>query len=381
MVTYRRFIALILILILTILILLAQGASQYSPIGKTENPPIIDSGNPGNGLSVTPPNLPSNGGGLPGGGNLPSGINLPTFPGGNLPPGAGLPTGGFGNPSFSLPTGFTPPTFLPPPGISINPPTFNPPTFGNPTINPPTLNPPTAPNIPNNPNITGIPDINFGGNLFDYNKLPRKAQVLPDIQLNLNFEIPYIGYKVSLLGLLMALVFISAVGLLNQYTQFLNSLNSENFIKKRRRMDIKTQSDEEEITNSAIPMTEEIERQRRLLTFRDHVIGIIDQTELRINKITPSETVILGYYDLETAFEKFSTLRRDVGETPLEHATKSFKEGEINNEALETIVQLFYDAKYGEYKKNIEDVKMFINELYELVPDKPEVEVIENEGQ
>ncbi|MHA2252880.1 MAG: hypothetical protein ACXAD7_21130, partial [Candidatus Kariarchaeaceae archaeon] len=77
------------------------------------------------------------------------------------------------------------------------------------------------------------------------------------------------------------------------------------------------------------------ERVRRLLIFKDQVGEVIERSKIRIVRKTPSHTIILGYYELDKAFSRFSALIRSKDITPLEHAHMYFETGEINNEALQ----------------------------------------------
>ncbi|MHA2099614.1 MAG: hypothetical protein ACW99A_13140 [Candidatus Kariarchaeaceae archaeon] len=118
------------------------------------------------------------------------------------------------------------------------------------------------------------------------------------------------------------------------------------------------------------------DRVRRLLIFKDHVGKVIERSKIRIERKTPSHTIILGYYELDNAFSKFTSLKRTKDVTPLEHAHKHFETGEINNDALEKIVELFYRTRFGTLEIIKQEGQDFINCLEKLVMDKTRISEI-----
>ncbi|MHA2030336.1 MAG: hypothetical protein ACW99A_06135 [Candidatus Kariarchaeaceae archaeon] len=112
------------------------------------------------------------------------------------------------------------------------------------------------------------------------------------------------------------------------------------------------------------------ERVRRLLVFKDHVDELIERSKIRIEKKTPSHTIIIGYHELDKAFSEFSSLIRTKDITPLEHANMHFETGEIENKILEKIVELFYLTRFATREITKKDGHKFIDYLNNLVVDK-----------
>lgn len=116
------------------------------------------------------------------------------------------------------------------------------------------------------------------------------------------------------------------------------------------------------------------ERVRKLLIFKDHVDRLIFVSEERIKVESAAHTIIYGYHELDRAFGEFSKLIRSKHMTPLEHSNQHFETGEINNAALESIVNLFYEARYANRNLPKEAGFNFINLLTKLVLEKYEIE-------
>jgi hypothetical protein len=112
------------------------------------------------------------------------------------------------------------------------------------------------------------------------------------------------------------------------------------------------------------------ERVRRLLVFKDHVDELIERSKIRIEKKTPAHTIIIGYHELDRAFSEFTSLVRTKDVTPLEHAHMHFETGEIENEILEKIVELFYLTRFATREITKPDGERFIDYLGDLVVDK-----------
>lgn len=115
------------------------------------------------------------------------------------------------------------------------------------------------------------------------------------------------------------------------------------------------------------------DRVKRLLVFKDHVDGLIERSRVRIERKTPSHTIIIGYHELDRAFGEFSSLIRTKDITPLEHAHKHFETGEIENEILEKIVDLFYLTRFATVEITKADGYKFIEYLDLLVLDKEKI--------
>ncbi|MCH8906809.1 MAG: hypothetical protein IH840_06945 [Candidatus Heimdallarchaeota archaeon] len=119
-----------------------------------------------------------------------------------------------------------------------------------------------------------------------------------------------------------------------------------------------------------------IEREKadRLLKFKEHVSEIIEQARINIKQMTPSEMVITTYHELDEAFAFFARLMRSKDITPLEHAKQTFDSGEINNHALENIVNVFYLSRFALKEVSLEEAEKLIDDLVILVIEKAEIE-------
>lgn len=115
------------------------------------------------------------------------------------------------------------------------------------------------------------------------------------------------------------------------------------------------------------------ERVQRLLVFGDHIRDLVKRSEIRIQKKTPSHTIIIGYYELDEAFSKFTPLKRTSDTTPLEHSRQYFETGEVDNEVLEKIVDLFYLTRFASIEIKMEDGLNFVSYLNRLIPSKSEI--------
>lgn len=115
------------------------------------------------------------------------------------------------------------------------------------------------------------------------------------------------------------------------------------------------------------------ERVKRLLVFNDHIGELIERSKIRIERKTPSHTIIIGYHELDKAFSKFSSLIRTKDVTPLEHSQQHFETGEIDNAALEKIVNLFYFTRFASSEINKQKGYDFIDQLNALVLDKTKI--------
>lgn len=115
------------------------------------------------------------------------------------------------------------------------------------------------------------------------------------------------------------------------------------------------------------------ERVTRLLIFKDHLEELIKRSKIRIERASPSHTIIIGYHELDKAFSEFSSLIRRKDITPLEHAKMHFETGEIDNDVLIQIVDLFYLTRFGHRELVKEDGYKFIENLDVLVIDKNKI--------
>ncbi|RMG19681.1 MAG: DUF4129 domain-containing protein, partial [Methanobacteriota archaeon] len=305
-------------------------------------------------------------------GNIP---NLPSIPPDVLPDvgGEGQDWGiseiDFSNQNPSLPTptetNFPFPSELPS-GIS-KPPSFSQgPGFSKPSAPPPISVQPTSPPQNNNNGSLPLPSINFS-------KMPARSRYMPQFNLSsvLQFDLKLGGFFLQIKISLGQILFFGSVIFLYFATGYLldvlSKIDEDRFIKKKeRKTEMKPDTTSEKLTEEEIKRKRE--RRRRLINFRDHIHVISAWVKANLDSIPPSELVIATYHKLDDAFAKFSKLKRDIGDTPLEHSHKHFEKGEINNDILEQLVHLFYYARYGQRELSLSQAKQMVDLLENLVP-------------
>ncbi|MCE7737118.1 MAG: hypothetical protein GPJ54_19685, partial [Candidatus Heimdallarchaeota archaeon] len=96
-------------------------------------------------------------------------------------------------------------------------------------------------------------------------------------------------------------------------------------------------------------------RLKKLLVFKDHIDKLIERSTERMETTGAEDTIITGYYELDSAFAVFRKLIRTKDITPLEHAKHPFETGEIDNDKLEELVNLFYISRFGDRSMTEQD--------------------------
>jgi len=292
--------------------------------------------------------------------SFPDGFNFSQAIGGQLTPPSDfdpdlIPPGGFINGSFD--GDFSVPSL----------PDFTPPDITVPTFSPPTITP------PGNTGPTGTAtDPGFNNTRGDNNVTlidrQDKARNLPNITIPgfdlFNFDLPTfsIDFQFSLLS---ALFLILMFGLL-----YFNKMLLPDLLSKLSNDDGSTTFEKTFFVHApgiTEDQKEKIERARRLVIFKDHVDELIERSRIRIDEEGPDLTIVKGYHELDKAFASFSKLIRDKSVTPLEHARTNFETGEIDNQILEEIVNLFYLNRFGYRKMTKNDGYDFIDNLIKLV--------------
>ncbi len=371
----RTIFIVILFFLLLSLLYYFQGGSETEGNNEYEPEPVYDT------ESNKPFSPPQNLGDNYGYGQLPTvpADKLPTIPADALPnvdgnngQNWGISSLNAGNPdfSFSQPSApdYTLPTTLPS-GIGTTPSFSKTNKFSRPkiTASVPSKQHPTKTNQPKNNSW-------FQFNGLNFTKLPAKSRYMPQIQLNetISFNVNLFGIKFNYqLTIRQFLFFVSivfmffAVGFL---PSALSRLDKDRFIKKttmsfeidKPATVISPQQSEQEIKRKR-------ERMKRLINFKDHLWVIVEWTKSNMDLYSPRELIIETYHKIDNAFSKFTKLKREIGETPLEHAQKHFEKGEINNAALEDIVETFYLARYGKKELTKQHVLQLLNDLENLV--------------
>ncbi len=241
----------------------------------------------------------------------------------------------------------------------------------------PTINPPGEP--PEFPKPTGslpdpkVPTIGApNGEVGNFSQPERKnkARNLPQIHLfnfsSINFDLPGIG-SIEFSVKIEEVMFISILF----FALFLNKAIVPLLI---RELEAESKKGEKSTSIFVKPSKAELERikrarerAKRLLVFKDHVDDLIIRSEHRLETKGPEKTIIKGYHDLDTAFGEFAKLKRFKDITPLEHSHSHFESGEIDNDKLEKIVELFYLSRYGQKMMSNKDGLKFIEHLSKLV--------------
>ena len=108
-------------------------------------------------------------------------------------------------------------------------------------------------------------------------------------------------------------------------------------------------------------------RLRALVQLSDRIAFIADTIRKEASQGKYRAAIIEGYHELDEAFQDFSQLRRSPSETPLEHVTKHFEASEVNEDALLTIVDLFYEARFRERPITGEDVEKLLKAFDQLI--------------
>ena len=369
----RAILAVILVLLLGAVIFYFQGSSQTESVDEQEPVPDFDTtpgqpfSSPGGIGDGSLPSLPLPDGEIP---------NLPTIPPDVLPDvgGGGQDWGvseiDFSNQNPSLPTptetNFPFPSEFPS-GINTPPDFSQNPGFSRPSAPSISVNPgENPPNKENNGSFT-LPSINFS-------KMPARSRYMPQINLTSVFEFDFelgelsLTIKISLrqfLFLLAVPFLYFATGYLLDY---LSKIDEERFISKRENEIEKAEPEDAKKTISEEEIKRKRERRRKLINFRDHLHVISEWARSNLEVMKPSELAIETYHRLDEAFAKFSNLKRNIGDTPLEHSHRHFEKGEINNEVLEELVHLFYYARYGQRELTRSHAEKMIELLENLVP-------------
>jgi hypothetical protein len=113
--------------------------------------------------------------------------------------------------------------------------------------------------------------------------------------------------------------------------------------------------------------TKKVEETRRFMRFKEHLEEIVRKSLIRLEKISVSQTIILGYQELDEAFSEYVDLKRLHHHTPLEHASKYIEMKQINQLKLKKIVHLFYLTRYGLRRLSYRDGRLFITLLNDLI--------------
>ena len=108
-------------------------------------------------------------------------------------------------------------------------------------------------------------------------------------------------------------------------------------------------------------------RLRALVQLSDRIAFIAETIRKEAKQGKYRDAIIEGYHELDEAFQDFSQLRRSPAETPLEHVTKHFKASEVNEDALFTIVDLFYEARFRERPITSKDVEKLLRAFDQLI--------------
>lgn len=224
------------------------------------------------------------------------------------------------------------------------------------------------------PDLNGQNNTSTGNGTQVFNPTSDKARNLPKLKflnfggINLNFInlgqlIPLNDFgAISYIFILLSAVFLNGnfIPMFFKRLEDLEHSGSENesifFVPKKRIEDEKKRK----------------ERIRRLMVFKDHVDELIERSKTRIEDHTASQTIVVGYHELDHAFSEFANLIRTKDITPLEHAHSHFEEGEISAEILEKIVALFYLSRYGRRDLEKKYGFLFIDLLENLVTANPE---------
>lgn len=266
-------------------------------------------------------------------------------------------------PDFSFPTVDFPKFTFP----SFTPPAWEPPDFSRPTINPPTFTKPTVPT----PTIDQNNNTNDGGFNITLPERDNKARNLPMINwfdnssINIDFpSFPDLDISITIEGFVFVILLLSVL--------YLNKKFIPDLLSKLERGD----HEEHETKTSQFfvsiskPSEEEVkkkERLKRLIVFADHIDELIERSQERMEITGAEDTIITGYHELDSAFAVFRKLIRTKDVTPLEHAKHTFETGEIDNDRLEEIVNLFYISRFGHRTMTEQDGWDFIDNLYNLV--------------
>lgn len=340
------------------------------PVGLQENPRSFDVPNQGNATSPGGFNVSSDFDALPR-------FDVPADIAAQLPESFG--EGAYGGlPDITTPV--DPDDFQDPGGNGgyeipgdIVPPSWVDPT-DDPTNNGTTGGPGGGP-IPEQPIFNPKPGSTDTGNNVTLEERSDKARNLPEIKfvdlsfINFNFiNISNLKVAVQVNSILFLSLLIMPIFIMNKIVP--------NFV---RRLDDFDHNKSNLDTLFVMPkrnlaaLRRKKERVRRLLIFKDHVDELIKRSQIRLERKTPSHTIIIGYHELDKAFSEFSSLIRTKDITPLEHSHKHFETGEIKNIILEKIVDLFYRTRFATVEISKRDGNKFIEHLDQLVIDKSQI--------
>lgn len=381
----RIILSIILIGLLVAILFYFQGASQTEDLSEKEPVPQFntDTGDHGGNPSRLG-DLPSDV--FPKNGSLP---NLPTIPDDVLPEvgGGGQDWGlseiEFSNQNPNLPTPTNPDFPFPsefPSGINTLPSFSQGPGFSRPSVPPISINPGGNGSDPKN--------ANFSFFSFNFSKMPARSRYMPQLNLSSIFQIDLKigGFNIELRITLRQVLFFVAIVFLYISSGFLieklSRLDEKQFITQRKKeLDVRQETTEVN-KQAAEELKRRRERVKRLKTFRDHLLAISEWVKSNIDSLDPSLLVVTTYHRLDDAFAKFSNLRREPGDTPLEHALQHFEQGEINNEVLERLVHLFYYARYGKKELTVSDADLLVYLLENLVSETYDeiIEEVEVDG-
>jgi hypothetical protein len=359
-ISFRVFTGMILTLILLILIFLALGSSQILPLSTSSSAPEIE----GQPQGIDNPHGPI------GGNPLPT-ADIPPF---TPPPDAfnrDFPGGGFGD-SPDRWTGNPPDNDMDFPTVEL--PTIQPPGGGIGDITPPPqperpIN--TAPR-PIDPGDGGVGN-NDSQDIFDFSFGNRsvKAKFMPVISFfnytDFNINLGFFGaFTIDIEAIIDGMIFVLLISLIIiGYNVLLPKVLQIRNIVSNEYADIETLAEADLIKAQETKI--KAERMKKLLVFQDHVDEIIERSEFRLKTQSAYMTILSGYQELDEAFNSFAALKRDQGTTPLEHAHKIFETGEINNDILEKLVQLFYIVRFGEKEVFESHGREFIEYLKTLI--------------
>ncbi len=206
------------------------------------------------------------------------------------------------------------------------------------------------------------PNLQFLTQWFPGLKLPRiNWDLLPETSM------PRIQNVIVKYGQLIMLVFsIAGVGFYTMASRFFRLLERDISTAAYTRGEglfVIEDGETEEVRQK-----EEMRRRlRALVQLSDRISFIADTIREKANQGSYREAIIEGYHELDEAFQDFSQLRRSPAETPLEHVTKHLQASEVNEDALLTIVDLFYEARFRERPITLEDVGRLLTAFDQLI--------------
>jgi len=258
------------------------------------------------------------------------------------------------------------------PNDTLNLPDLGDPNLGDPNI--PNIQPPGQIDV-NPPDSNIDPDNGFGDgstdpgtNRFLPENRENKARNLPSFGINLKeifdklkTKLPDVSnFKISQQSIIILTTFMLIIYVKNQFLPNLLRDIQEGPSMTSNQLFIKSKKEKTDKNYQR-------ERERRLLMFKDHIIEITLRCKSRLEKEGHSSVIIDGYQELDHAFALFTRLKRQIGDTPLEHALKHFESGEISNFHLSGIVELFYQIRYGHKELERQHGVEFINHLENLI--------------